>query len=94
MKTSFLKFGIIFRFLAFILLCTGVKYRIYATAPVNSMYLVWSDEFNGEALDTQFWTADVRSEPFNYSTDRPENILLKDGYLYTGVTYKKIASFN
>lgn len=82
MKTLSLKFNIIFRFVAFIFLCTGVKYRIYATAPVDSMYLVWSDEFDGETLDTHFWTADVRPEQFDYSTDRPENILLYNGYLF------------
>ena len=84
MKTSFLKFGIIFRSVAFILLSAGVKYTIYATAPDNSMYLVWSDEFEGTEIDTTYWNFRSGAEyaVLHYYTDRPENITVQGGYLY------------
>ena len=75
-KDKFLKHKVLL-FLLF-----AVKGVVMSTAPSDSLYLVWADEFNGEILDTSFWTADVLGEPYHYSTDRPENLLVKDGYLY------------
>ncbi len=72
------------RLIAIIFLLGAMNSYIPATEPADSMYLVWADEFNGEVLDTQFWTYDVglEAQDIQYFTGRPENILLKDGYLY------------
>lgn len=74
--------GRLLRYKALILLLVAVRTIVFTAELADSLYLVWSDEFNEEVLDTSFWTPDKRPEPYHYSTGRPENILLKDGYLY------------
>jgi len=82
MKTYKDNFLILKRCLLFITLLIVIINTLFATEPVDSMYLVWSDDFNGEILDPKFWTADEKAESYYCSTGRPENVLVKDGHLY------------
>ncbi|MCH8538493.1 MAG: family 16 glycosylhydrolase [Alkalimonas sp.] len=56
------------------------------TAPVSDWQLVWSDEFEGNAIDTRKWTFEVdcrgggNNEQQCY-TDSPENAYVSDGTL-------------
>lgn len=50
--------------------------------------LLWSDEFDGDALDTSFWTPEVGrgydgwgNNELQYYTGRPENVAVRDGRL-------------
>lgn len=46
--------------------------------------MVWSDEFDGDKLDPKVWGYEigfVRNQEPQYYTDRPENVLVKDGVL-------------
>ncbi|QEF96620.1 Beta-glucanase precursor [Stieleria maiorica] len=48
--------------------------------------VLWSDEFDGPALDRTIWTHDVGGHGFGngqleYNTDRPENAYVRDGNL-------------
>jgi beta-glucanase (GH16 family) len=48
--------------------------------------LVWSDEFEGETLDSSKWEAQVQADNWNnelqYYTDRGENVSVEDGLLF------------
>ena len=52
------------------------------------MKLVWSDEFNGDAINTNNWTFDRGNRngwgnrELEYYTRRPENAYVKDGFLH------------
>lgn len=61
---------------------------------VESMKLVWSDEFEGEAIDTTKWSFDIGdgcqisqdlcgwgNNELQYYTSRPENVFVEDGIL-------------
>jgi beta-glucanase (GH16 family) len=57
-----------------------------APAPPDGMELVWSDEFDGEAIDPSNWTYDIGGWGWGngeaqYYTDRPENSRLQNGLL-------------
>src|SRR5437016_9403661 len=60
--------------------------RVYA-----DWQLVWSDEFNGAAIDPSRWTFDIGTGPpypgwgnneLEYYTSRPENAYLTNGLLH------------
>jgi len=48
--------------------------------------LVWSDEFNGNKLDTSIWSYENHCAPQNNElqcyTNRDDNVYVKDGFLY------------
>ena len=54
-------------------------------APLPGYTLAWSDEFDGAALDAAKWT--YRTDSKNLSTQKPENVVVKDGLLH--LTLKK-----
>jgi beta-glucanase (GH16 family) len=53
-----------------------------------SWKLVWSDEFNGTAIDTNHWTFDTGNHngfgnhELEYYTTQPENLYVRDGLLH------------
>jgi beta-glucanase (GH16 family) len=54
--------------------------------PPDGMDLVWSDEFEGDAIDRSSWTFDIGGGGWGngeaqYYTDRPENARVEDGRL-------------
>lgn len=54
--------------------------------PSSGQNLIWSDEFNGSALDSSYWTYDVGGSGFGnqeleYYTARPENVSVQSGSL-------------
>lgn len=58
------------------------------TPKKNQYKLVWSDEFNGDALDTDTWSYDIGTgnngwgnSELEYYTDREDNIRVADGKL-------------
>lgn len=58
------------------------------TVAERTYQLVWSDEFDGDALDTDIWTYEIGTGSWGwgnneeqYYTDRTENIRLEDGML-------------
>ena len=48
-------------------------------APLPGYQLAWQDEFDGTVLDTSKWT--YRTDSKNLSTQKPENVVVKDGLL-------------
>lgn len=50
-----------------------------SAAPLPGYQLVWQDEFDGAALDTSKWNC--RTDSKNLSTQKPENVVVKDGLL-------------
>ena len=54
-----------------------------AILPPASYKLVWSDEFDEGRLDTNKWT--FRTDSKMWSTQKPENVSVHDGYLFLGV---------
>jgi beta-glucanase (GH16 family) len=57
-----------------------------APEPPDGMELVWSDEFDGDAIDRSNWTYDIGGWGWGngeaqYYTDRPENSRLQNGLL-------------
>ena len=56
----------------------------------TSAEIVWCDEFNGAALDTNHWTFDIGNGPppgwgnneLEYYTSRPENVYVSNGLLH------------
>jgi len=78
------------------------KYQAQVGSQVNqeNWTLIWSDEFDGEALDTEKWTPETscwgggNNERQCY-TARPENVIIEDGVLkltakaetFTGLKY-------
>ena len=54
-----------------------------ATTPLPGYKLVWSDEFNGNMLDTNKW--DFRTDSRMWSTQLPENVSVRDGKLILNV---------
>jgi beta-glucanase (GH16 family) len=57
-----------------------------ARAAESGWKLVWSDEFDGTAIDRAKWGYDLGAWQFNnereFYTDRPENSFVKDGLLH------------
>jgi beta-glucanase (GH16 family) len=53
---------------------------ILPAAPVSGYRLVWSDEFEGGALDPSKWG--YRTDSKHLSTQKPENVSVKDGMLH------------
>lgn len=56
------------------------------TVATQDYQLVWADEFNGNELNTDYWTIEVNgygggNNEEQYYTDRPENIRVADGLL-------------
>lgn len=58
-----------------------------ATLPVTGYKLVWSDEFDGNAVDTTKW--DYRTDSKHWSTQKPENVAVADGVLKLNVKKEK-----
>ncbi|TLX76857.1 glycosyl hydrolase family protein [Labilibacter sediminis] len=70
------------------------------TVPERTYELVWSDEFDGTALNPDNWTIEVNGNgggngELQYYTDRPGNVRVEDGFLilearkedYSGKSY-------
>lgn len=58
---------------------------ITETANSQDYDLVWSDEFNGDSLDSEtwnFWIGTAYNNELQYYTSRSENAYLEDGKLY------------
>jgi len=53
------------------------------TLPPPGYKLVWSDEFNGDSLDTSKW--DFRTDSRMWSTQKPENVSVRNGHLILAV---------
>lgn len=53
------------------------------TLPPPGYKLVWSDEFNGDSLDTSKW--DYRTDSKMWSTQLPQNVSVRDGKLILAV---------
>src|SRR5690348_11252244 len=68
---------------------SATNYSIDEPMPVHTSRLLWSDEFDGTALDMTKWSFDTSRNKlgwFNgelqyYSADRPENLRLQSGKL-------------
>jgi len=54
-----------------------------AAAPLPGHKLVWSDEFNDGKLDANKW--DFRTDSKHWSTQKPENVSVRDGKILLGV---------
>ncbi len=70
------------RTLAFLLFLTSIGVKSQDT----KYQLVWADEFNHSALDTNFWTIEVNghgggNNELQYYTDKPSNIRFEEGML-------------
>ena len=71
------------------------------TAASDSWQLVWSDEFDGNSLNTDYWVYDIGTgewgwgnNELQYYTNRKENVEVKNGNLiitarenYGGMNY-------
>src|SRR5690349_4654596 len=65
------------------------SYAVDEPMPAHSESLLWSDEFNGPALDKTKWSFDTsrnkqgwyNKELQYYAADRPENLRFEDGRL-------------
>lgn len=62
-------------------------FSIYVVEPViaQNYKLVWSDEFNGDSLDTdtwKFWEGTAYNNELQYYTPRSKNAYIKDGKLF------------
>jgi beta-glucanase (GH16 family) len=70
------------KLLTFLTVIYSYSIQVYA-----HYYLIWSDEFDGDSLDTTYWTAQVSNQKGNsnqmlqYYTDRTKNVNVQDGYL-------------
>lgn len=53
------------------------------TLPPPGYKLVWADEFNDGALDTNKW--DFRTDSKHWSTQLPQNVSVRDGKIFLGV---------
>ena len=82
------------RKLSSLLLCSNIilsPLSVYAaTVPANSdkLNLVWSDEFDGDNINTDNWTFDIGTgrsgwgnNELQYYTDRTDNVRVEDGNL-------------
>lgn len=58
-----------------------------APLPVQGYRLAWSDEFDGNSLDTAKW--DFRCDSKMWSRQVPGNVSLRDGHLILGVKKEK-----
>jgi beta-glucanase (GH16 family) len=63
---------------------------IAPTAPISGYTLVWNDEFNSSAVDSARWS--YRTDSKHLSTQKPENVSVKDGLLR--LTLKKETAAN
>jgi Glycosyl hydrolases family 16 len=61
---------------------------------LKGLTLVWSDEFNGSALDTTKWQAVDGVPRQGGSTWMADEVKVKDGYLHLGITATKIPTSN
>jgi beta-glucanase (GH16 family) len=64
----------------------GVWFFALRPDPAPPWLLVWSDEFDGENINTENWTYDIGgtgwgNAELQYYTDRPENARIEDGIL-------------
>ena len=69
-----------------LLLLIGSSCSVLNPEPVSPWLLVWSDEFDGEDINTENWTYDIGGSGWGnaelqYYTDRPENARIEDGEL-------------
>lgn len=62
--------------------------------PLNSVTLVWSDEFNGTVLDTTKWEAVEGELRQGASTWKSNEVSVRDGHLRLGITATKIPTNN
>lgn len=69
---------------------TSASNAIVPTAPVSGYALAWNDEFNGSAIDSARWS--YRTDSKHLSTQKPDNVSLKDGLLR--LTLKKETANN
>lgn len=63
---------------------TATRTYTSAPAPTSTWSLVWSDEFNGTALDTSVWTHDIGAGGWGNNESQyyqPQNAVVKDGLL-------------
>lgn len=58
---------------------TSAPNAIAPTSPVSGYALAWNDEFDGGAIDSSKWG--YRTDSKHLSTQKPENVSLKDGLL-------------
>ena len=62
--------------------------------PPDGMELVWSDEFDGDAIDPENWTYDIGGWGWGngeaqYYTDRPENARVQNGLLVIEARFER-----
>lgn len=65
---------------------TGYTASCDVSVTVDDYELIWSDEFNGTALDTDTWNIEINgngngNNESQYYTDRSENLRVEDGCL-------------
>lgn len=63
--------------------------------------LIWSDEFDGETLNPDYWNYDIGNgssgwgnNELEYYTSRPENIKIENGKLIITARYESYSGFN
>jgi beta-glucanase (GH16 family) len=62
-----------------LLACLPISIRAGEAAPLPGYKLAWADEFDAGALDTNRW--DFRTDSKHWSTQKPENVSVRDGKL-------------
>ena len=65
---------------------------IAPTAPISGYTLVWNDEFNASAIDSAKWS--YRTDSKHLSTQKPENVSVKDGLLRLSLKKETVANKN
>ncbi len=77
--------------------------NLTSAAPYGDWNIVWSDEFNGSAIDTNTWTFDLGNGGSNpgwgnneleYYTDRTNNAYVADGLLHIVAQRESTNGFN
>jgi beta-glucanase (GH16 family) len=79
MKTQFL----ILATAAFMATSCMAQTNTSLSAPLPGYKLVWADDFNAGKLDTNNW--DFRTDSKMWSTQKPENVFVRDGKLILAV---------
>lgn len=71
----------------------------FSSAQDSDYQLVWSDEFEGENVDTQKWNFEIGgngwgNQELQYYTNRPENIFIRDQKLVIKALYEEYGTRN